>query len=296
MNRMEAMRRALTALLAGAALAALAGCAGKVILKERRAEIDPVLSLPARDLAAFNARVALLDGALTRTSTPAAEPYGPLLADRVAMAAALEALAKDQEAAAAFEGDFDFFAATHAEIDPKSGDWTAYGQLEGRYPGIRDAIRSHHHAFAGPAADFDALTTVAGIACTDRTALLAALDAGCAELDRGVKRMEDRVQSSLIAVAADQSIQVPQDLKDQRRSILDTLQRHLLKTEELLRHAKEDADAVRASLGTADSLWSGPGLVDDGSRRAGFDRRLAAFRRRRAEFKDLAQTFDQVGR
>jgi hypothetical protein len=150
--------------LCGVVLAlGLAACDGTVDLAARRADYDAVLGVPARARTALAAKTALFKRLLARGGSPAAAPYPALRACLRTMAGEADALESVQSSAAAFEGDFDFFAATHATVSPQQPEaWDAFESLDGRFPPMDRAILAHQRAFNAAAARFDALAMPAG--------------------------------------------------------------------------------------------------------------------------------------
>jgi hypothetical protein len=253
------------------------------------------LAIPDKAQAVFEAKTSFLDEVLSRTSSPQAPPYPALLADLQALSTTAAALARDRAAGTAFEGDFDFFAATYASVgSDQPSDWTAYQQLNGRFSGVQASILSDQAAFQRVASDFDALLKANSISRQDRAALVASVNGALDAMDASMKKMEQRVRDDRDSLGFDSTTSLDPVTVKQERDLLDAMEEHLLKSEALLRRTVEAADAMQAAWPQGPWIWTGPGLPDPGADLAQFWRRRDAFFRRRDEFLSLRESFAQV--
>jgi hypothetical protein len=276
----------------------LAGCGGLANVPQRRAMYEAVLQIPVQIQAALQEKTSFYDELLTRTSTPAVEPYAALKADLDAMAAPLGALQQDQSAGDALIKDFDAFAAAHGAATVSSGqgaDWDAYQQLNGRFHYLARDIRAHAAVYKQASDQFDGLLQVFDISRQDSAAALQGLSQGHAELDQGIKEMEAQLNEDSHSLDFDEGSSLDPDLKAQKRAIVEEMQEHLIKTEGLVRRSLQTADAMQAAWPEGKWLWTGPGLPENGQDLAKFWRERDAFRRRQAEFEALVDSFDAVG-
>jgi hypothetical protein len=270
------------------------GCSGNVDLKARKAYYTGTLEAPKAVLGAARQRIDFLAQALTRTSTPLAEPYatlGTLAQSMDGQAAELDATLHQGEA---FEGDFDFFSLSRTVVGPdRPADLQAYKSLDGRFAPLGQELRRRSHALSDLVSRFDALAQTAHLARYERADLDAEAAKVADEADHWTHRMEERMAAAGRSIAFDEKSAIDPGVVAQRRNLLAEMNADLLKVEGLARRLIEDSGKLRVSWPQEQpQVWTGPGMADDGSALARFRHGADVFHRRAAEFKTLADTFD----
>jgi hypothetical protein len=216
----------------------------------------------------------------------------------------------------------------------QAADWQEYQGLDQQFQPLRQSIQVSLEAFNAAATDFDLQVQLHHIEEIDAAAMREEIDHFRNHVDQTLTQLEDEArqdrQSLDLAYTTEGDSQVqderrvvleqaqhsttaadeaPQDhqasqpatgndgdrqVLEKKRAILEQMEHSLLNVEEYQRTTRSMADALYESLPEDGSIWTGPGMADDGSRWVQLRQAEDLFRRREERFADLGQQFNAI--
>jgi hypothetical protein len=216
----------------------------------------------------------------------------------------------------------------------QAGDWQEYQGLDKQFQPLRLSIQISLEAFNAGATDFDLQVQTHRIEEIDAAAMREEIDHFRNHVDQTLTQLEDEAsqdrQSLDLAYSREGDSQVtderrvileqaqhadstvdesPQDhqaaepatgtdpshlILEKKRAILEQMEHSLLNVEEYQRNTRSMADALYESLPDSGTIWTGPGMADDGSRWQQLRQAEELFRRREERFSDLGQQFNAI--
>lgn len=278
-----------------ATLSLLAGCTASVNLAAKRGTYDAYLDLPSKTEARLQEKQDFYNGMEEATAKPKASPYPSLAADLAAMQRAVGTMSSTKAAITAFEGHYDKFSYGKTVVRSDQGaDWQEYLGLDQQFQPLRQSMQVSLDAFNMAATDFDLQVQTHHIEEIDADAMRAEIDRYRNHVDETLTQLEDEARRDRQSLDTAYGMGGDRKVLEQKRKILEQMEHSLLNVEEYQRGNRAMADSLYESLPESGSIWTGPGMADDGGRWAKLRGEELKFRQREEHFADLGQQFNAI--